>query len=268
MGSKMHEAKLELAGDFSKEKAMDKRSTVSWMPLGAALALVLVATGCATKKYVRNNIGPLEARLGKVEEHGTENSRRISEVDQNAQQGIGEAKSRAGSAAQEASLAGRRAEGAEALAQKGLTEADRIREELRNAANFQLLQSETVRFGFDRSDLDEAAIRTLDHMVSAARSAKRYVIEVQGFTDQLGSEQYNLELSRRRADAVVRYLTMVHEVPLARVFRVGYGEDQPVAPNESREGREQNRRVEIRVLAVQQLSDQTVQTQASKPGQE
>lgn len=244
---------------------MDKRSAVLWMPLVTATALVLLATGCATKKYVRNNIEPLEARLGKVEEQGTENSRRITEVDQSAQQGIGEAKSQANSATQEASLAGKHAQDAESLAQKGLTEADRIREELRNADNFQLLQAEVVRFGFNRSDLNEAAIRSLDQMASVARSAKRYVIEVQGFTDQVGSAEYNLELSQRRADAVVRYLTMVQKVPLARVFKVGYGEDQPAATNESREGREQNRRVEIRVLAVQQLADQGVQAQASNP---
>jgi len=242
---------------------MDKQCVATWIPLGVAMTLVLVATGCATKKHVRNTLEPLEARLGKVEEQGSENSRRITEVDQNAQQGIGEAKSQANTASQEASLAGKRAQDATTLAQKGLSEADRIREELRNADNFQLLQSDTVRFGFDRSDLDEAAIQTLDQMVSVARSAKRYVIEIQGFTDKVGSEQYNLELSRRRADAVVRYLTMVHKVPLARVFTVGYGEDQPVASNASREGREQNRRVEIRVLAVQQSADQTTQAQAS-----
>ena len=247
---------------------MDKRSVATMISLGAALTLVLLATGCATKKYVRNTLEPLEARLGKAEEQGTENSRRITDVDQNAQQGIGEAKSQANNASQEASAAGNKAQGATDLAQKGLTETERIREELRNADNFQLLQAEAVRFGFDRSDLDEAAIRTLDQMVSVTRSAKRYVVEVQGFTDKAGSEEYNLELSRRRADAVVRYLTMVHKVPLARVFRVGYGEDQPVAPNESREGREQNRRVEIRVLAVQQVGDQAVPTQASNPGQQ
>jgi len=224
---------------------------------------VLLATGCATKKYVRNTLDPLEARLGKAEEQGSENSRRITEVDQNAQQGIGEAKSQANNASQEASVAGKQAQDATTLAQKGLSETDRIREELRNADNFQLLQSDIVRFGFDRSDLDGAAIQTLDQMVSVARSAKRYVIEVQGFTDKVGSEQYNLDLSRRRADAVERYLTMVHKVPLARVFKVGYGEDQPVASNDSREGREQNRRVEIRVLAVQQLADQTTQAQTS-----
>ena len=202
---------------------MNKRGAVSLILFGAALSLVLLATGCATKKYVRNNLEPLDARLGKAEEQGTENSRRITEVDQNAQQGIGEAKSQANNASQEASLAGKQAQGATDLAQKGLTETDRIREELRNADNFQLLQAEAVRFGFDRTELDEAAIRTLDQMVSVARSTKRYVIEIQGFTDKVGSEQYNLELSRRRADAVVRYLTMVHKVPLARVFRVGYG---------------------------------------------
>ncbi len=230
--------------------------TMSWFSLGIVLLLTMLAAGCATKKYVRNTMDPLEARLGKVEEQGTENSRRITEVDQNAQRGIGEAKSQADAAGQEATQAGQQAKNAQTLAQQGLTETERIRRELRNADNFQPLRAESIQFGFDRTDLSEESIRTLDELASLAKSTKRYVIEVQGFTDDVGSEKYNLELSHRRADAVVRYLTMVHKIPLARVFEVGYGEDQPVAPNDSREGREQNRRVEVRVLAVQETSGQ------------
>ena len=203
-----------------------------------------------------------------TEEYASGNSRRITEVDQHAQHGIGEAKSQASAASQEATYAGERAEGAEALAQKGLTETYRIREELRNGDNIQLLKAETVHFGFDRSDLDEEAMRAIDELASLVRSAKRYVIEVQGFTDQVSPEEYNLELSRRRADAVVRYLTMVHKIPFARVFEVGYGKVQPAASNDSREGREQNRRVEVLVLAVQQSSEQAEQARVSKPGRE
>lgn len=249
---------------------MNKGRTPKLYCVGTVLVLTMFAAGCATKKYVRNTLDPLEARLGKAEEQGSENSRRITEVDQNAQQGIGEAKSQAGAAGEQATQADKRAQGAETLAQKGLTETERIRQELRNADNFQPLRTGTVQFGFDRTDLSEESIHTLDELASLAKSTKRYVIEVQGFADQVGSETYNLELSRRRADAVVRYLTMVHKIPMARVFDVGYGEAEPVASNDSREGREQNRRVEIRVLAVREMSGESQQAQmpSSTTGQQ
>jgi outer membrane protein OmpA-like peptidoglycan-associated protein len=215
------------------------------------LGLALGVTGCATKKHVRNSIEPLETRLGKVEELGGENTRRITEVDQNAQRGIGEARSEAEAAGKEASKADQHAGEAQTLAQKGLSETERIRREIRDADNLQPLRTETVQFGFDKSELTDEARQKLDEVASSVSSTKRYVIEIQGFTDRTGPESYNLELSRRRAEAVVRYLTTAGKIPLARIYEVGYGEDQPAAPNETREGREQNRRVQIRILAVQ-----------------
>ena len=72
---------------------------------------------------------------------------------------------------------------------------------------------------------------------------------MEGFTDKIGSKQYNLELSRRRADAVVRYLTENGHVPLVKIHVLGLGEDEPAADNHTRDGRKQNRRVEIRIMA-------------------
>lgn len=242
---------------------MDRPGFTTFVAAGAALALTLLSSGCATKKFVRNSVEPLETRLGKVEEEGGENSRRITDVDQKAEKGITEAKTQADTATKQATEAGQQANEAQTLAQKGVNEAESVREELRNADNFQTLKTESIQFDFNRSELTDEAKKKLDEVSSAVSSAKRYVIEIQGFTDRTGPEQYNLELSRRRAESVVRYLTMAHQIPLARVYEIGYGEESPVAPNDTREGREQNRRVEIRVLAVQQASNQEPQAQAS-----
>ena len=236
---------------------MDRPRITTGVVIGTILALTVLATGCATKKYVRSSVEPLETRLGKVEEQNTEDSRRITEVDQKSEKGITEAKSAADVAAKDAAQAGQQAQQAHTVAQKGLTEAEQVREELKNVDNFQPLKTETVQFGFNRSDLTEEARRKLDDIASLVSATKRYVIEVEGFTDRTGPADYNLELSRRRADAVIRYLTGSRNVPLARVFQVGYGEDSPAAPNDTREGREQNRRVEVRVLATQQVASQT-----------
>src|SRR4030095_9708742 len=89
----------------------------------------------------------------------------------------------------------------------------------------------------------------LDEIATKALNAKGYVLEVSGFADATGSINRNRELSQRRADAVIRYLVESHNIPLRRIVTpYGYGEMNPVAENETREGRAQNRRVEIKLL--------------------
>ena len=75
-------------------------------------------------------------------------------------------------------------------------------------------------------------------------------MEVQGFTDSTGNADKNLELSRKRADAVVQYLAVKHDIPLRRITTpMGYGSEKSVADDKTKEGREKNRRVEVRILA-------------------
>jgi flagellar motor protein MotB len=96
---------------------------------------------------------------------------------------------------------------------------------------------------------------TLDEIAAQAKSERGYVIEVTGFASADGSEALNRRLSQQRADAVVRYLAEEHMVPLRRIVTpFGYGELQPVADNTTREGREQNRRVEVKLLVNRGLN--------------
>jgi outer membrane protein OmpA-like peptidoglycan-associated protein len=89
----------------------------------------------------------------------------------------------------------------------------------------------------------------LDELATKALNAKGYVVEVSGFTDSTGSVQRNRVLSQRRADAVIRYLVENHSIPLRRIVTpYGYGETNAVAENNSRSGRAQNRRVEVKLL--------------------
>ncbi|MBZ5513599.1 MAG: OmpA family protein [Acidobacteriia bacterium] len=240
------------------------RPRVAFIAVGVALALTLLATACATKKYVQDSVGPLETRLGKAEEGINANSTRITDVDQRAQTGITDAKTQAVSAEKDATAAGQSAQTAQTLAQSSMTEAQRVREELKNSDNFQEIKTQTVLFDFNHSDLTEEAKKQLDEIASLVSSKKRFVIEVQGFTDGTGPADYNLQLSKRRADSVVRYLTLEQKVPLARVFEIGYGEEAPTSPNNTREGREQNRRVQLRVLAASETPTGT-QAQTTTP---
>jgi OOP family OmpA-OmpF porin len=242
---------------------MQKRNASVVAALAGVIALSLLSAGCATKKYVRNRIDPLEERLGKLDEKTSANEGRITEVDQKSQRGIAEAKDQAADAAGQASQAGENAQAANQLAQKGLTEAEQVRQDLQNIQNFEPLKTETVLFDFNRSDLTDEYKQQLDTLAKTIAHQNRYFIEVQGYTDATGPDAYNLELSRLRAETVVRYLTMAHKIPLVRVFSLGYGEDSPAAQNQTREGRAQNRRVEVRLLVPKQLSTQAASAPAA-----
>jgi len=107
----------------------------------------------------------------------------------------------------------------------------------------------TVNFRVSSAILSQDAKTKLDDLATAALNTKGYMIEVTGFTDSTGGIQRNRELSERRADAVIRYLVENHQIPLRRIITpFGYGKANPVADNTTRDGREQNRRVEVKVL--------------------
>ncbi|MDW8355574.1 MAG: OmpA family protein [Bryobacterales bacterium] len=123
---------------------------------------------------------------------------------------------------------------------------------IENIDRYRPVSTENILFGFNRSDLSEGAKAQLDALARTIAEGRHYLIEVHGFTDQSGSRDYNLELSRKRAAAVVRYLTLQHKVPLHRIHVMGYGSEAPVADNRTREGRKQNRRVEVKLFVVEQ----------------
>jgi outer membrane protein OmpA-like peptidoglycan-associated protein len=112
-----------------------------------------------------------------------------------------------------------------------------------------------VNFRSGSSILSPDSKAKLDDIATKALNAKGYVLEVTGYADSVGSEQRNRVLSQRRADAVIQYLVDNHNIPLRRIVTpYGYGESHPVADNSSRDGRAQNRRVEIRLLVNKGLT--------------
>ena len=96
---------------------------------------------------------------------------------------------------------------------------------------------------------DEAKMR-LDQVVTSLKTDPKLVyIEIEGHTDNVGSPEMNERLGLDRAESVKRYLYAQHQVPLHKISVISYGEDKPVAPNNAKEGRAQNRRVVVRVLS-------------------
>ena len=123
------------------------------------------------------------------------------------------------------------------------------------AANRQLiyevvLNEDEGNFKFGKTDLPDEAKQRIDQMVSRMKAdPKNIFIEIEGHTDNVGSKEYNQSLGLERAEAVKRYLYEAHQVPLHKINVISYGEDKPVSPNSNKEGRAQNRRVVIKVLA-------------------
>jgi len=115
--------------------------------------------------------------------------------------------------------------------------------------DFDVKNSQMVLFKLGSATLTKEAKEMLDKIAEEAKTQKGYVIEIAGFASADGPEDVNRRLSQMRADAVVRYLAENHNVPLRRIITpFGYGESQPIADNKSRDGRKQNRRVEVKIL--------------------
>lgn len=101
-----------------------------------------------------------------------------------------------------------------------------------------------ILFDLDKATLQPESTKQLQHVVTLLKDNPDLMIEVQGHTDDQGSDDYNLELSQRRAETVVAYLGLFG-IDHSRLVPKGYGESKPVMPNTTEEGRAKNRRVEL-----------------------
>lgn len=207
--------------------------------------VVFTSIGCATKKYARNRINervtPLEARTGELEETSRRNSQDLSRISAD----ITDVRGRADRAQSQAELALNRANDANAR----INTAEQTVGDLRtNIDKYTLQNTATVNFNFDSHQLTDEAKMALDELAAQIKDRENFVLELQGFADATGTEAYNNQLTQRRADAVRRYLAEQHDIPLFRMHILGFGEMRSVADNSTREGRAQNRRVEVRLM--------------------
>src|SRR5262249_42354410 len=101
-----------------------------------------------------------------------------------------------------------------------------------------------ILFGSGQATLTPGAMRRLQPLVTVLRAHPERQVTIEGYTDSIGSESYNLGLSQRRAEAVRDFL-MQNGVDASRIIAHGYGASAPVAPNTTEAGRQQNRRVEV-----------------------
>jgi len=223
------------------------------------LSGIAVLSGCATKKYVREQLQTLQPTIQEAQNTSKENAERIDAVDRRAQQGMtaaqaadqkaGQAQQTAQTAQDTAQAADRKADTANQAVQQTNNQINTLESRVSSINdNYTQSETQTITFAMNSSTLSDEGKSTLDRIASdLSGQATGYMLELQGFTDNTGSEQYNVGLSQRRAEAVERYLVSKN-VPLFRVSIVGLGKDNPIADNKTSAGRAQNRRVEVRVL--------------------
>lgn len=215
-----------------------------------ALAVTAIALGgssaCATKKMVRQRVGEVNDKVDTLSKSVEETQQRtkanedkIGQVDQEAQ-----------AADQKAQAAGQRADEANAGVDKVNARADAIEKASKRLVYEVVLSDDEGNFKFGQSKLPDETQQKLDQLVAQLKANPNGgYIEIEGHTDNVGPKDVNYRIGLERAEAVRRYLYEHDQIPLFKMNVISYGEEKPIAPNKTKAGRAQNRRVVIKVLA-------------------
>ena len=215
---------------------------------------VAMAPACATKKFVRTEVGTVNSKVDTLSGTVEQTQSRIQQDEAR----IGQVDSKAEAAGKSAEAAQNSANQAQAAARQVDTKVDKVSADLTaNIASGRKLMYEVTlsedqgNFKFGKTVLPDEAKSKIDQVVSQLKgqAGKDIYIEVEGHTDNVGGKETNYELGMKRAESVKEYLYTQHQIPLHKINVISYGEDKPVAPNNTRAGRAQNRRVVIRVLS-------------------
>jgi len=221
-----------------------------------AAAVVGVAAGgstaCATKGYVNSQIHQVSEKvdtmgeaLEETQERTRENEGRIGEVDAKA----GAAQGAADRAQQSALTADGKAVAAGDAARRAGDRADAVDASTKRLIYEVVLSEDQGNFRFGTSDLPDEAKARIDELVTELKANPQGAwFEIEGHTDSTGPAEINYKLGLDRAESVKRYLYEHHQIPLHKMNVISYGEDKPASPNDTRDGRAQNRRVVIKVL--------------------
>jgi outer membrane protein OmpA-like peptidoglycan-associated protein len=193
----------------------------------------------------------VESRATPLEDRATSIENKVHQVEENAQRLSGQVDELA--AVANAAKGGAKA--AQETADVAVAGVNQTNERISALDDYVPQISTAVNFEVNSAVLSPDARLKLDELATRALNTKGYVIEVAGFTDATGGIEKNKILSQHRADAVIGYLVENHQIPLRRIVTpYGYGKANPIADNSTPEGREQNRRVEVKLLVNKGLT--------------
>jgi outer membrane protein OmpA-like peptidoglycan-associated protein len=205
------------------------------LAFGVVAFVTAGTTACATKKYVRTSVGEVNEKVDTVTRNLEETQQRVGQNEQR----IGEVDQRVSQVSDES--------------RAGIEKVSLRTEEIDRASKrlvYEVVLSEDEgNFKFADVNLPDEARAEIDRLVQQLKADPQGAfIEIEGHTDATGPKPVNQRIGLERAEAVKRYLYEQHQVPLHKMNVISYGEEKPVAPNDTRDGRAQNRRVVIKVL--------------------
>jgi outer membrane protein OmpA-like peptidoglycan-associated protein len=202
----------------------------------APIILSLLTFGCATKNYVKVKTGVVNDRVSALEAQTNAQYAALSSQEQTDVSRLDEritttdtrlaaVSSTADQANASAAQALQQAQANKAQIDASAADMVKWQNQYIKSLDATLTETANVTFAFNRSSLSPAAKAVLDSVIRKITSTPGSFVEVVGFTDTVGSEKYNLALSRQRADSVARYLVRGH-VDLSRINMIGMGEEQ------------------------------------------
>jgi outer membrane protein OmpA-like peptidoglycan-associated protein len=216
----------------------------------SALAISALALGgtsaCATKKMVKQRVGEVNDKVDTLGRSVEENQQRTK-----ANEGkIGEVDQKVQAVDKRAQAAGQRADEAYGAADKVNARAEAIEARSKRLVYEVVMSEDKGGFKFGQAKIPEDMQAQIDQLVTQLKANPNGgYIEIEGHTDNVGAKDTNYKVGLERAEAVKRYLYENQQIPLHKINVISYGEDKPIAPNKTRDGRAQNRRVVIKVLA-------------------
>lgn len=235
--------------------------------------IALLGSACATKGFVREQLGTSETKLGQrldsqemmlqqTSERAQANTQAIDSANKRMQ-GIadrvdatasraGDIDSRVGGIDTRVNQLGVVANDAKKQADtlsSGLQETDtRLSQRLASRNDYAVLETKSVYFESNKADLRESDTSELQDIVKALKANPNAIVELRGYADPRGSERYNYQLTRDRVDTVARYLVVQHGIDLRRIYAVGLGKE--VVEKGSKQALPKSRRVDVRLLAT------------------
>ena len=224
-----------------------------FMAIPVAVLALGGSTACATKKFVRTSVSEVNDKVDSLgrsvedtQERTRRNAGRIPEDDQKA----AAAQSSADKANSAAAAAGRAAKAAGDSATTANNKVETLNKTVNRLVYEVVLSEDEGNFKFNNIGLPDEAKARLDELISQMKAdPKGAFFEIEGHTDNVGPNEVNERIGLERAEAVKRYLYEHHQIPLHKINVISYGEAKPVAENKTKQGRAQNRRIVVRVLA-------------------